>query len=466
MTGKGRDTAPRDFFPAGLLRFCGHMAAGRHQEAAAVLREAPEREGGDGESLRALRDLLRSVTEREERLADLVAELAALRDSRDRRADRLADAGRRHEAGFPGTRRTAAPHCGRAMRRLFAQADRVASAPVPVLITGETGTGKGMLARYIHEAGSRAASPMVSLNCAAIPAALLESELFGIEKGVASGVSERAGHFESASGGTLFLDEIGDMPPECQAKILNALESGEILRVGGRKPLAVDARLISATHRDLEEACAGGRFRQDLFYRIKVIHLHIPPLRERSEEIAPLAAHFLRSAAGRCGLPFSPVLAPAALRLLEGHAWPGNVRELEHEMERAALLSAGPLIQPGDFSPRIAAGRVRAADLPRKLRGHPDLLADITRRMAAYSMKAAFTERKAAPPAASPNPFFSLAGPDGAAPTLRRTEYELVRRAMDACGGNKTRAAAMLGVTREGLRKKLKRLGLSAPLPR
>jgi DNA-binding NtrC family response regulator len=384
-----------------------------------------------------------------------------------------------------GLKQAAALTGSPAMRLVFKQADRIASVPVPVLITGETGTGKGLVASYIHYNGSRAKFPLISLNCAAIPASLLESELFGIEKGVASGVSERMGHFESASGGTLFLDEIGDMPIECQAKILKAIESESVTRVGGRKPLAVDARLISATHRNLEETCAKGEFRQDLLFRLQVIHIHIPPLRERRGDIRPLAAHFLRAAAGRYGLA-SPAFAPESLRLLESYAWPGNVRELEHEVERAALLAAEPVIQPGDFSQRLTAswslpradaknaagtepgrmtenrGEAPAGNLAEKLASHPDLLRNIMCRMATYSAKAA-------PFAAEPVEEHREAsrtapvdtGMSSFAKTVLEAERELVRGALHACKGNKTHAAQRLELSREGLRKKLKRLGLA-----
>ena len=455
-----------------VIEFCGQVAAGHREEAHALLRRLPVSSGAPGVDgarlLRALKGLLDCVEEREAKLTDLIAELAALRDDQQNRAEKLARENSDLRAGLHGGFKQAVALTNNpAMRLVFKQADRIASVPVSVLITGETGAGKGLIASYIHYTGARAKLPLVSLNCAAIPASLLESELFGIEKGVASGVNERKGHFECASGGTLFLDEIGDMPLECQAKILKAMESESITRVGGRKPVSVDVRLISATHRNLEEACGKGEFRPDLFFRLQVIHIHIPPLRERREDILPLAAHFLRAAAGRYSLG-SPVFAPQSLRLLEGYAWPGNVRELEHEVTRAALLATGSVIDPGDFSSRLTASsplfQTEAAEdaqadprrldgnLAGKLASHPDLLQDIMRRIAVYSFKAAPFEAGRAQV-----PVFS--GPD--LPSLLEAERELVARALHGCAGNKTHAAERLGLSREGLRKKLKRLGLA-----
>jgi DNA-binding NtrC family response regulator len=473
-----------------IVEFCDQVIAGRREEAHTLLRRLPALPDGphedDARLLRALERLLDSVEEREAKLTDLVAELAALRADQESRAEKLRRENSDLRAGLHGAfKQAAALTSNPAMRLVFRQATRIASVPVPVLLTGETGTGKGIVARYIHYSGSMAKFPLISLNCAAIPASLLESELFGIEKGVASGVSERMGHFENASGGTLVLDEIGDMPMECQVKILKAIEDKSITRVGGRKPVPVNARLISATHRNLEDACAKGEFRRDLFYRLQVVHIHIPPLRERRGDIRPMAAHFLRAAVERYGLA-AAAFAPESFRLLESYAWPGNVRELEHEVERAALLAAEPVIQPGDFSPRLAvscplpradarnaagtdpgrpAGSL-AGNLAEKLGGHPDLLQNIIRRMVAYSFKAApFATAPARKRRAASRATPVTAGSDDfagtAPPNLAAVERELVQRALHACGGNKTHAARRLGLTREGLRKKLKRLGLA-----
>jgi DNA-binding NtrC family response regulator len=450
----------------GFEALCELVATGRHKEARAALNAG--RAVADAAGLRritALENMLEIMEEREEQLASLVAELAALRAAQEERAGRL-------EQENSGLRRDLIRQIRQAvgltrnptMQTIFRQIERIADVPVNVLLTGETGTGKGLIARHIHYTGSRAPFPLVSLNCAAIPASLLESELFGIEKGVASGVNARMGHFEAASGGTLFLDEIGDMPLESQAKILKALESGSITRVGGRRPIQVDLRLITATHHDLEEACARGTFRRDLFFRLNVIHLDLPPLRERREDIPLLAAHFLESVIPRYRL--GPMrFSSEALRLLQEYSWPGNVRELEHEVERAALLAASPVISPGDLSrrlfnpacesgaetatPPLAPAWINAsADLSRKLRKYPDLLAEIAQRLTAYTPRSASL----------------LDRPEEKRETTRRrpaTEIALVRETLENCAGNKSEAARRLGITREGLRKKMKRLGLA-----
>ncbi|MDR2891986.1 MAG: sigma-54 dependent transcriptional regulator [Deltaproteobacteria bacterium] len=485
-----------------VVIFCGHMAAGQREKAHALLERLPLSKAtankqtnklvnkphanpvADSARLSlALEQLLTYVEEREAKLIDLVAELSALRSEQENRAEKLGRENRDLRAGLHGEfKQIAALTHNPAMRLVFKQAGHIASVDVPVLITGETGTGKGLLAKYIHYSGTRAKAPLVSLNCAAIPTALLESELFGIEKGVASGVSERIGHFEHASGGTLFLDEIGDMPGECQAKILKAIEDESITRVGGRKPLPVDVRLISATHRNLEEACAKGEFRQDLFYRLQVIHIHIPPLRERTEDIRHLATHFLRAACARYGVSASG-FTPESLRLLESYAWPGNVRELEHEVERAALLAAEAVIQPEDFSARLAAGwgptrKSRpnrpslAADqssaqspgsftgsLTEKLDAHPDLLRGIMRRLLTYSARAISFETDESKQSNAARQ--AEAAKNSFTETLFIAERKLTQEALDACKGNKTHAAQRLGLSREGLRKKLKRLGLA-----
>jgi two-component system response regulator HydG len=244
----------------------------------------------------------------------------------------------------------------RAVRELIA---RVADAPAPVLILGETGTGKGLLARSIHGQSGRASKRFVSVNCAALPENLLESELFGHRKGAFTGaVSDRQGLFAEADGGTLFLDEIGDMAPGLQGKLLHVLECGAIRPVGSSKEETVDVRIIAATHRDLRKAVREGRFREDLFYRLDVVSIVVPPLRHRKEEIPELVAHFLADAKGR--YPQSPVerFAPEALQALARHDWPGNVRELAHMVERLVLLGRGPEIVAAD----IPAGSMDPAE--------------------------------------------------------------------------------------------------------
>ena len=228
---------------------------------------------------------------------------------------------------------------GEAMRRVVAQVERVAASETRVCILGETGTGKELVARTLHERSARASGPFVTLNCAAVPAELIESELFGHEKGSFTGAAGRhVGKFEQAERGTIFLDEIGDMPLQMQAKLLRVLEENEIERVGGEKPIRVDVRVLVATHRDLEAHVKEGKFRQDLFHRIYVFPLVLPPLRERREDIPTLVEHFAAQVGAQNG--WKPVpFTPEAIARLEAHPWPGNVRELRNMVERLMLLA-------------------------------------------------------------------------------------------------------------------------------
>jgi len=246
-----------------------------------------------------------------------------------------------------------------AMRELFAICARVAPTEAPVIIWGETGTGKDLVARAIHERSLRRGRPFVVLDCAAIPPGLIESELFGHEKGAFTGATAaRAGVFERADGGTVFLDELGELPVELQPKLLRCLESGEVTRVGGDRPLRVDFRAIAATHRDLPRSITEGRFRADLYYRLAVIRIAVPPLRERREDIPLLAAHFaseLLGEAARAGLP--PDTLDALFGELTRHDWPGNVRELRNIVERAMILADPELLGAGALE--IAAGELQ-----------------------------------------------------------------------------------------------------------
>ncbi len=248
-----------------------------------------------------------------------------------------------------------------AMRHLVDTAAVVAPSNVPVLITGESGTGKEVVARLIHTWSPRAAGPTVAANCASLPEALAESELFGHTKGAFTGASEaRQGFFRSADGGTLFLDEIGELPLPLQPKLLRAIESGQITPVGSDVPVSVDTRLVAATNRDLEKEVSEGRFRDDLFYRINVVELAIQPVRERREDIMPLARHFATEFAG------GPVrLSPQAMNCLLAHAWAGNVRELRNAIQRACLLCRGDVIMPEHLPPKIACeSSGKASDAP------------------------------------------------------------------------------------------------------
>ena len=230
---------------------------------------------------------------------------------------------------------------GETMKKIMAQVERVAASETRVCILGETGTGKELVARTVHDRSSRASGPFVTLNCAAVPAELIESELFGHEKGSFTGAAGRhVGKFEQAEGGTIFLDEIGDMPLAMQAKLLRVLEEGEVERIGGDKPVRVDVRVVVATHRNLESLVRDGKFRQDLFHRVYVFPVVLPALRERPEDIPALVEHFARQVCAQNGwkpIPFSP----DAVQLLQSYAWPGNVRELRNMVERLMLMATG-----------------------------------------------------------------------------------------------------------------------------
>jgi two-component system response regulator AtoC len=302
-----------------------------------------------------------------------------------------------------------------AMRQVLERVEQVAATPTTVLITGETGVGKEVVARAVHETSPRRERLLVALNCAAIPGELLESELFGHVRGAFTGAqSAREGKFELADGGTLFLDEIGDMPAPLQAKLLRVLEDSVVERVGSNKRIQVDVRVISSTNRDLAAAVRDGTFREDLYYRLNVFHLRVPPLRERAEDVRPLAESFL----ARFGREFGKGtlrLSDDAVARLERHAWPGNVRELQNVMERAAVL-AGPS-------------------------------ATIEERLVAELL-----------PSQQSNP----APADGLrlAPAIEETERALVTQALEQCGGNKAEAARVLGVSERTLWYKLKKYGL------
>jgi DNA-binding NtrC family response regulator len=237
-----------------------------------------------------------------------------------------------------------------AMRSLYRRAAKVARGEISLVLLGESGTGKEVMARWLHRASRRAGGPFRAINCAALPSDLLEAELFGIEKGVATGVEARAGLLEQAEGGTLFLDEVGDMPLELQAKVLRLLENPALYRVGGRRPVAIDVRFLAATNKDLQQEIAAGRFREDLFHRLAGYLLRLPPLRERRSDIALLAAFFFDQAIARQGLR-SPGLSRAALAALLDYAWPGNIRQLQNEIVKATLLlDPGELLGPEHLS--------------------------------------------------------------------------------------------------------------------
>jgi two-component system, NtrC family, response regulator AtoC len=316
------------------------------------------------------------------------------------------------------------------MREIYAILEKVADTTATVLITGESGTGKELIARALHDNSGRKSQSFIRVNCGAIPRDLMEAELFGYERGAFTGaVTSKPGRFELASGGTLFLDEIAEIPIDMQVKLLRAIQEGEIDRVGGIKPTTVDVRLIAATNRDLKKEIAAGRFREDLYYRLNVVPIHLPPLRERRSDIPLLVDHFLAIHATRFKKPASTFSAEARDTLV-AYAWPGNIRELENVIERCVLLSDGDLIEP--------------ANLPLEVRS-------------------ATVEPGATPAAAAPDE-----GDDGAPGGLKeqvreataKLEKELIVKALAQTGNNVTQAARLLKISRKSLQIKMKELGL------
>jgi two-component system nitrogen regulation response regulator GlnG len=304
-----------------------------------------------------------------------------------------------------------------------------------VLILGESGTGKELVAEAIHQLGHRRAGPFVAVNTAAIPAELIESELFGHEKGAFTGaVARHIGKFEQAAGGTLFLDEIGDMPMQAQTRLLRALQSGTIRRVGGRDEVKIDARIISATNKDLVPLIAAGQFREDLYYRLNVVPINLPPLRERADDVEALARHFL-ALAGTEGLPRRQ-LSPEAITVLQRQPWRGNVRELRNFIYRLALLAREDLIDVAALEPMLAQA-VRADETS----------------AAPASMEAAVASwlTQSNPPHGT---IYDSA--------LAAFERPLFAGVLEATGGNQLRAAQMLGINRNTLRKRLGELALDA----
>jgi two-component system response regulator FlrC len=273
-----------------------------------------------------------------------------------------------------------------AMRQVLAVARQIAPADASVLITGESGTGKEVLARYLHQHSRRSEQRLVSVNCAAIPENLLESELFGHEKGAFTGaVARRVGKFEEAHGGTLLLDEVSELHPCLQAKLLRAIQEREIDRLGSKAPIKVDIRLIATSNRDLEAEVAAGRFREDLWFRLNVVNLHLPPLRERPADIVMLARHFAARYTAINGLPHRP-LGGAAIACLKSYHWRGNVRELENCMHRAVLLATRDEIGADDLVLQSAAARDGTADLPLVGRTVADVERDLILKTLRYTM--------------------------------------------------------------------------------
>jgi two-component system, NtrC family, response regulator AtoC len=349
----------------------------RPDDVLLVLRKAEERE-----RLRSQNRLLRREIERTRGPDDLVAESAA-------------------------------------MREVLRLVHKVGPTRATVLITGESGTGKERIARALHQASPRAERPFVAVNTGAIPATLIESELFGHAKGAFTGAqTARRGLFEEADGGTLLLDEIGDLPLQLQVSLLRVLQESEIRRVGDTRPIKVDVRVLAATHVDLAAAVEGGRFREDLYYRLNVVHLHLPALRERPEEIAVLAERFLSRHAARLGVP-ARTLSPAALERLRAWRWPGNVRELENALERALVLGDDDRIEPEALPDSVLQG-----------------------------------VQPGAPPPAPPEGDLSVKR------AQRALEADLIRRALERTAGNRTRAAELLELSPRALLYKIREYGL------
>jgi DNA-binding NtrC family response regulator/predicted hydrocarbon binding protein len=294
-------------------------------------------------------------------------------------------------------------------RRVLDLATRVARFDTSILVTGETGTGKEVLARYIHRMSDRSAGPFLAVNCGALPETLLESELFGHKAGSFTGaVRDRTGLFEQANGGTIFLDEIGDVTPALQLKLLRVLQEKEITRVGENAPRRTDVRVMAATNRNLDQAIKDGRFREDLLYRLRVIEITVPPLRERREDILPLARHFVTGLAKKLRLP-GLRLDSTCVDVLSAYAWPGNVRELENALERAAVLSPDKVIRPEGLPGPVTAG-------------------------AASSVPSA----------------------EAASASLAEVERRHIDRVLKACAGNRTRAARILGISSATLWRRMK----------
>ncbi|CAN5705641.1 sigma-54 dependent transcriptional regulator [soil metagenome] len=313
-----------------------------------------------------------------------------------------------------------------AMDAVFRMVGRIAPVDTTVLLTGESGTGRELVARAVHRHSGRSDGPFIAVNCGAVPAALLETTFFGHEQGAFTDAKvARRGAFEQAGGGTLFLDEVGELSGAAQAGLLRVLQEREIRRVGGETTIPVDVRVVAATNRDLADEVRQGRFREDLFWRRNVVALHLPPLRERREDVPPLAEHFVAKHAARLGLPPRPI-HPDALALLVGYEWPGNVRELENAMERALILGAEPALGVADLPPRIRAlepGAEQDTDGGAEGDGvpGPTLGEAVTRAQAGL-------------------------------------ERQMIREVLRQTGGNRTRAAERLGISRKTLFNKMHEL--------
>jgi two-component system response regulator PilR (NtrC family) len=336
-----------------------------------------------------------------------------------------------------------------AMRQVRERIVRVARSMAPVLVCGESGTGKELTAQALHANSHRSSGPMVAVNCSAIPESLLEAEFFGVRKGAYTGATQdREGYFQAARGGTLFLDEIGDLPLSMQSKLLRAIQERCVRPVGGTQEEAVDVRIVSATHKNLGREVQQGRFRQDLYYRLNVIEIDIPPLRERREDLPELCAALLTRIGAESGLPV-PRLTPAALAQLERYALPGNVRELENLLHRAVALSEGGEL---DFGAGPAEPDARASDGAATVPGSLPTLTD-----------AGPTRPDTLPPGSAPAPLAPAALPADLQEHLDRQEREILIKALQETGFNRTAAAARLGLSLRQIRYRIARLNIDTP---
>jgi DNA-binding NtrC family response regulator len=329
------------------------------------------------------------------------------------------------------------------MQQVFKMIGRVSHSDAPVMITGESGSGKELVARAIHHYGNRSTQPFIAINCAAIPENLLESELFGHEKGAFTGAAAmRIGRFEQSNGGTLFLDEIGEMPLPVQSKILRVLQEGEFSRVGGNAVIKTDVRIIAATNKTLEQEVAKKQFREDLFYRLNVVRIHLPPLRLRREDIRLLAEYFLKKIATHKHLP-QLTLSAEAIKVLEEYPWPGNVRELENTIQRACVLASSDVLLP--------------KDIPLGFANHPEDSVESAPQVSGAAGGKPTLE-------IAVETLLDAASADSRLQLLPWLEREFTVFAMKRTKGNQVKAAKLLGVTRATLRKRIERYGITKEL--
>jgi two-component system nitrogen regulation response regulator GlnG len=331
-----------------------------------------------------------------------------------------------------------------AMQEIYRIIARLTTTDLTVMINGESGAGKELVARALHDYGRRRQGPFVAINMAAIPRELIESELFGHERGAFTGATNRhVGRFEQAAGGTLFLDEIGDMPPEAQTRLLRVLQEGEYTTVGGRQPIRANARIVAATHRDLRALIRSGQFREDLFYRLNVVPIRLPPLRERPDDIPVLAQHFLGKAQAE-GLPVKTI-DQGAMAMLSAYRWPGNVRELENLIRRLAALVPQPVITESILAQELADYVTAEDPTPTTASDDPDTMTTVVERHIARLL-AALRE----------------SGEEGVLyeRALAELERPLIRMTLAETRGNQIRAAALLGLNRNTLRKKIREHGI------